>query len=505
MPTDTEQQKVETKDRAPIVDTIQRLTFAVDGGLFKPDAIVGAKSWDIYDEMQRRDPRIARGLGFLKDFMLAGGQEAVAEDEDAETEKRAEFCRWNMEHINGAWSKVPRQIMAALENGMSINEMIFARVEEGEDYAGLVYLKDFKDKHPRFFHFDQDDFGNLKPDGLVQFWQMANEIRHDTSKFVIYSHDSVFGNLYGRPLLQPIYEAYFRRQVLPRQIAVSIEKSALGVIVVKVPKGTSAADKTALLNDLKKMHGSCEYVLEEGDEQELMPFNAEGLRFAKDWLDRDDNEISVGLTIPVMMFSNNQTGSYARSASDLDAAMVGWRREQAVVDDVITDQIFRRLCDFNFGPGPVPRHRMKPVEAGGLDSFVKRYQALAAAGVKPAPEVVARDMGIDPNELEEKPVPQPFGGQPTDGKPEDGMPRPGDKRFSEGDPEAFYRPQREPRTAGERRLNLSEMRSASKEAVGRAALEMARAVDLDRKAKLASLRLEAGEAERPLASTRSQT
>src|SRR3990170_3682588 len=112
MPTDTEQQKVETKDRAPIVDTIQRLTFSVDGGLFKPDAIVGTKSWDIYDEMQRRDPRIARGLGFLKDFM---------------------------------------------------------------------------DKHPRFFHFDQDDFGNLKPDGLVQFWQMANEIRHDTSKFVIYS------------------------------------------------------------------------------------------------------------------------------------------------------------------------------------------------------------------------------------------------------------------------------------------------------------------------------
>lgn len=464
-------------ERAPLKDPREGYSFATSGGLYEADKVVLAKSWAIYDDMLRKDPRIARYVTFLKDALLSGGADVVAvnENPDAEEKKRIEFLKWNMENIRGSWLGGVRNVMGAYEYGVSINEMVFELVEDGP-WKGKIALRALKEKHPQHFRFDQDVYGNLLADGLVQFWQNG-ELRHPVEKFVVYSHEERFSNKWGRSLLEAVYPAFFARQFIPKMAHISIEKTGAGVVIVKVAKGTPKDVKARIIALLRRAHGACEYVFEEDQSVEVMPFNASGFEAMLKMLDYHTNEVAVGLGIPLLFFSIGPSGSYALAKEQREVALTFYAAQQDAVDDVLTETVFTILCEMNFGPGPVPRHKLRPISMGTLDTFLQQCKALGIAGAKPTIEYTTRELGIPAEAVEDKPEPQPFGGGAS---------------FAERE-----------LSRAERRIRFSELVEEHERAAisGTAALRAAIAKETKRiQAKIAE---ESGDARSPLASTRS--
>lgn len=497
------QRLVSMMDQAPLVNPSLWAGFKSTGGLYTPDEVVNKRGWEIYDEMIRRDPLIGTYSRFLKFALVSGGFEVLPGDDTPEAEKRAEEMRGLIETLfDGDWLDVPRQMMSAFHDGVSINEKIHAVCDEGE-HAGKTYLKQFRDKHPQHFHFDQDVYGNLLPDGLVQFWgEGAKEKRLNPDDFVIYSHDSAFGNIYGRSMLQPIYEAFFARQVLPRQINVGIEKAGIGGLQITVPKGTTPEQMAAVLARARLLHGSSIFVKIEGETWEPIPFDGKGIEAGLKALDRYDREVSRGFGLPELLFNIGSSGSYALSEVQLEVALVECRGYQRQHDDKISTSIFWPIDQANNGPGPSPRHALKAVDMGGIKSVFAKWEAMSKVNAKPTLETVARETGYAITDLEDKPEPVlPFG---APGAP----PVPGDKgalperRARVGNGEDAEQLSERAMTRPESRVNLSELTDAHEKNATHGAAALRSAIRAETERLTQKLR-ESDVARRPLAPTRS--
>ena len=496
------QRLIAAMDQAPLVNPSMWSGFQSTNGLYTPDEVVQKRGWEIYDTMRRRDGRISTCLAFLKLALVSGGSEIVPGDDTPEAEKRAESMRWNIEKgFRGSWSKVPHQMLAAIHDGVSINEKRHAIAEDGPN-KGLVYLADFRDKHPQHFKFDQDVFGNLLPDGLVQFKdEGTSEKRLRTSDFVIYSHESRFGNLYGQSMLQPAYEAFFCRQVLPRQINVGIEKAGMGGLVVTVPKGTTPEQMAAVLARARLMHGAAVYVKIEGETWEPVPFEGKGIDAGLKALERYDNELAFALTFPPLFWNANASaGSFGRSEIDLEIAIIIWSSLQTIIDEAITEQILYAIDAANFGPGPCPKHKLKPINVGGVKALFAKWEAMDKAGVTPTIETIARETGYAVDDLEDKPEPvSPFGAGPPG---EEGALPKRRARVGDGEDKGEQFSERF-RTGPEARVNLSEIAAAhdGNASKGRSALR--EAIRLETERLQDALRKESDVARGPLAERQS--
>lgn len=492
---------ISTMDQAPIVNPSLWAGFKSTGGIYTPDQVVDKRGWEIYDEMRRRDGRIATCITFLKLALVSGGYEVVPGDDTPEAKKRADSMRASIEKgFRGAWSKVPYRMLRAIHDGVSINEKLHAIFDEGEN-KGRVYLRDFKDKHPSHFHFDQDVYGELLPDGLVQFLNEGNEKRLNPKDFVIYSHESECGNIYGRSMLQPAYEAFFARQVLPRQINVGIERAGMGGLTITVPKGTTPEQMAAVLARARLMHGSSIYVKLEGESWEPVPFDSKGIETGLKQLERYDNELAFALTFPPLFWNANASaGSYGRSEIDLEIAVIIWSSLQAILDEHITEQIFYPIDAFNFGPGPCPQHKLKPINVGGIKALFAKWDAMNKAGVNPTLETIARETGYSVDDLEDAPEPvSPFGASVLgdDSKPPTRRARVGNAKEPDDEQLSERR-----FTTPESRVDLSELEAAHEKNATRGASELRAAIVAETN-RLAQKLRESDVARRPLAQTRS--
>lgn len=501
------QDELSVVDAAPVVQPSYWQRFGSSGGIYSPDDVITKRGWEIYDEIIRRDPRAATYMRFLKFALVSGGWEVVPGDRTPEAESRAETMRELIDQrYVGDWTDVPYKIASALHNGVSVNEKIHEVVPDGP-LRGKVALREFKDRNPAHFNYDQDKFGRLLDDGLVQFWQQGrDEIRHNVADFVIWSHDSEYDNIYGRSMFQPIYEAYFARRVLPRQANVAIDKFGTGALVIRVPRGTTLAVKEAILARARKVHGSSIYVCEEGETWENTPFPLQGFDSIVKWLERYDQEMAIGLAVPSLLFTAGSVGSYALSDVQLEVALVLYRRYQLAFDEAISESIFRPIDEANYGPGPHPRHKLRAIDIGGIKAAIRKWEALRATNRRPTIQAQANELGMREEDIEEAAAAPSTASQRPGGAQEDDTSEGEDDagslrkaRVGEGeDEEADMSEFGRELTRHERRVDFSSIDAAYKANAESSVAALRAAVSAEVGRIGASIRKESADGRRPL-------
>ena len=301
---------------------------------YNPDDLVTKKgSLEVYEKMLY-DDQVKAVLTMKKHAVLSSGWEVSGDDE-----KKVEFLKNNFERID-IESRL-FEILSALEYGFSVSELVY------EKSGNEILLKTIKTRAPHSFRFITDSFGNLKQ--LVQFTN-EGEINLPPDKFVIYSYNPQFGDLYGNSDLRAAYRSWFSKDIIIRFWNIYLERFGMPTAVGRYDTAISPAQKDDLKTILKNIQAKTSITLPKSIEVELLEARRQGNAGYMEAIQQHNKMIARAVLVPDLLgYSETKGGSYALGEKQFDVFL--WILEKLRRDlerNVIFTQITRRLIDLNF-------------------------------------------------------------------------------------------------------------------------------------------------------------
>lgn len=319
---------------------------------YHPSDLVRQKGLRVFTDM-RRDDQVKGAMGFKKLAVLSSGWSIKPADGEAENDPIAAFVEHCLRNMDGSLVEDLREILTAMDYGFSVSEKIYARIDKGE-YAGKIGLKRIKTKSPDTFEFGVDEFGNL-----VAIYQCVNGTKRvplPVEKFVLYSFDAEFGNPYGRSELEAAYRAWWSKDNAYKWMLMFLERHGIPPLMLMHPSGLPQGQQNTLKNILKNLQAGTVALLPRAspDDYELKPLDlADSIdKIFIPAINMYNADMARALLMPslVGMTSDNQAGSYARSAVHFDALMmiVDRIRKCDLEERIMNEQVIPHLVDINF-------------------------------------------------------------------------------------------------------------------------------------------------------------
>lgn len=371
---------------------------------FKRDSITGRRWYFEYDEEDLEDAKKAgsdtKGANYAAPSMpqaqpAAEPQEPVdaspeeeAEDEDElddEKKLRIRVFEQIIEQMDGSFYDSLNGIMTAMYYGFSLSEKVEHEiVVDGKTWIGLkrLALKPFET-----FFFVTDEFGNIvkckqRFDGYEQ------EI--DISRFVHYVQNAEVDPHYGQSELREAYRAYFSKDMAIRFWNIHLERHSSGFLMIQVDKDKElrpgSQEYTSLVNAITNVSPKTALILPGMVTGELVhPTNTDAFEKA---IASHDKAIAKALLVPNLLgiSEQGQTGSYSQSQTQLEAFLWTIEAETKRLEEIINEHIFKPLGEINFGAGPYPRFRFKPISETVKQNVIKTWMELVKAGAVTASE-----------------------------------------------------------------------------------------------------------------------
>lgn len=251
--------------------------------------------------------------------------------------------------------------MDAFAKGWSVQEIVWAF----ED--GFWWIDALRHKDPSNFGIQIDPFGRLT--GLLLQLPGESEQKLDSSKFVVYANrDS-----YGRPKGRSDLDAAWRHWVIKTQLVAAwklhLERFAMPTILGRFRRGLPASEISGLLSNLENLHKTSAVVFPNEIEIETLGGLKEpstGFMEAIEFHNREIARSILGQTLTTD--EGRRVGSLALGKVHLQVLLLQLEAvREDIADRVMNEQVIRPLCEYNFGPGLLPRFEF---EAPSVSAFV---------------------------------------------------------------------------------------------------------------------------------------
>lgn len=314
---------------------------------FNPDQLVHRKGLSIYTKMSH-DEQIKSCLALKVKAVIAPGWEIEPASSDPQDIIIKEFTEFTLEDMHGSFSKALEQILnPTLRYGFSVTEKVW-KVIKGGDHAGKIGLKALKAKDPQFFWFDQDDFGNLKPDGLVQ--SIIGELRPlPVSKFIIYVHQFEFQNWFGTSDLRAAYRAWWSKENLIKFWNIHLERYG-SPLTLGLYKGSDPVQRANLENIIKNLQNTTSATYDPTDfEIKFLESVKKGTATYKEAIEFHDQAISRAILIPGRIKDGEDGGARAEAQVRFNTFL--WIVQSLQLDlaeSAIQEQLIKDIVNFNF-------------------------------------------------------------------------------------------------------------------------------------------------------------
>ena len=358
---------------------------------YTPDLLINRRGFQVLNTMLD-DPEIEGCVDTLQTIRLSSGWEIIAGEETGQGIAQRDFIEHCFETVDGSFDDDLREIMNAIPIGWSLNELVLHQIETGE-FAGKIGLKAIKSKNIKYFNLYTDDFDNLRPNGVVNISSFDYGRAYPTEKFVVYSWQKRYENIFGRSKIRALYDMYFLKQVFIRAYGIFTEKYGHPIPIIKHAQGLDATSRQALLNILKQFRIETGLLLPDTVELELKeamnnggsnnPYTA-GL----EWFNSQITKKILGQTL-TRDSSSKGTGSYSLGQVHFDILLMF--EEQLgtdVADKAVNPQIIKRLIDMNWrNTTHYPEFKFKPLMQEDKEKIIDKYLlALQAGAIKSIPE-----------------------------------------------------------------------------------------------------------------------
>lgn len=320
---------------------------------YNPDLLYQKKgNLDIYDEM--RDDDQVKSVLLLKKFMcLNSGYDFVIEGESkfyspeqVELIKKFLTSCFN-EDIESSFEESLYEILSALDYGYSVTEKIF-KLDKGQ-----WKIKYLKTRYPNTFEFRTDDKGNLGEKGLVQHTQTRGNQCLPEDKFIIFTYQAEFGNIYGTPDLRAAYKPWWAKNFIIKCWNIYLERFGMPTIIAKYDSNSATeTDQANLATILKNVQAKTSMVLPDSLQVELLQSTKTGEADYGSAIDRYNMQIARSLLVPDLMgMGGAETGggSYSLGEKQFEMFLMILKRIRSTLERKINLELVKPLMDLNFG------------------------------------------------------------------------------------------------------------------------------------------------------------
>jgi len=351
---------------------------------YNPDPLILRKTLNIYDEMYLRDEQIQSLLTLKKSFITGNGWIINCYETDNEImDELKDFIYFCLDtNFKGIFNEALLGILSSFQFGFSVSEIVLEQLREGK-YKGKIGLNKLITRPPHSFEFNCDAKGNIV--NLQQNCLSVIKKNLPVNKFLIYTNKNQFGNPYGVSDLRSIYGWYIFKDMLIKYAAIAGERNSMPYAVGRVPKNTSAADRTKLINILSKMQAKGVSVVDEDTKIELLESAKAGNQaYYKIMIELCNNHYAKAFLLPELLgFSSHEGGSQALGREQFDIFMnsVAYPEQQRLAD-VINEKIIKPLIDINYGKQEkYPYFEFKKAERDNTTELLNSYILAVEKGV----------------------------------------------------------------------------------------------------------------------------
>lgn len=342
---------------------------------WNPNPFVQTKGFATVDLM-RRDDQIKAAMNFKKLAVLATDWE-IQEPPDAtpEEQEATAFIDFTLKEMRGTLKDSLTEMLSALDYGFSITEKIYAK-QQAPEFGDRIGLAALKTRKPHHFSFEQDKFGNLVPNGIIQ--QTSEGLkRYPANKFILFTYQGEFSNPYGRTDFEAAYRAWWTKDNAYKWMAMWLEKFGIPpIFMLYDPKPYTVEQKNALKTVFKELQAGSTGMIprpvnpqnEKSTPSDTMELWAPdfGGRAREVWepiLRMLNADMARALMMPGLlgMTPDEQQGSFARAKVHFDAFMLMNDHLRNATEDHINEDMVRELTDINYTVQNYPAFRFLPI------------------------------------------------------------------------------------------------------------------------------------------------
>jgi len=323
-----------------------------------PDTLIKRKGMAYLDKI-RRDTHVSSQLRTRRQRLLARGWVIQPAGDRLKDRKIAEFVSWALDNMEGAFEQDLSGLLTAIGYGFALEEIVWKYIEGGK-YNGMVGIKALRRKSVQDYHFDCDEFGALKPDGILYAenrYSLGNAQRLQRSKFIHYVYGDDDDNPYGDPTLSKVAFWAWLKKNISQFWAIYAEKFGMPTAVANTPRNASPADKSAIEDLLLALQAESGIRIPEGFDIKFLEAVRNGDVKYDNFIERCNKEISkeiVGQTLSAEEGKRGQ-GSYALGTAHLSTLEDYTAFDARQLAACINEQLIRRLVDFNYQVDEYPQ------------------------------------------------------------------------------------------------------------------------------------------------------
>lgn len=372
---------------------------------YNPDELVGKKGLEIYKKMMD-DDQVKAVLTMKKYARLMSPWSVDAVSEDPLHKEQAQFVRDNLDRMEGTFEENLLNILTALEYGFSVTEEIWYQIERGR-WSGKIGLRALKTRQPFYYWFDSDEFGNLRPDGIIYTggvgipapvisapttasWLVPSVktglapfgYRLPVNKFIVYSYNREFSNWYGKSDLRAAYRSWWSKEVLIRFMNIYMERFGMPTHLAHYPKGMRKEDRDAIKDILDKVQAKYSIVVPDDMKIELLEAAGAGEQSFKTAVEMHNRFMARSILVPDLMGFTEVTGggSYALGKKHFDVFLwVIKKLGKDIEENIVNEQLIKRLIDLNYpNVEKYPQFRFEDITEEGTQTKAM----IIAAGIQ---------------------------------------------------------------------------------------------------------------------------
>lgn len=353
---------------------------------------VTEKRCDIITRMMKSDATV-RAIYYVVTLPLESANWDVDVDEDAnpQDKKTAEIVKKMLfEEMTITWQDFIRQALLCLPYGFSVFEKVF----EPDRENGIIKLRKLAPRIQKTIKkWLTDETGGLSGVEQRAYYIQGTKTLYKTvqipvDKLVVFTYRQEGSNFEGDPMLRPAYKHWFMKDKLYLIQAVGLERHALGIPVIYLPRGASPADKEYAKQIVKtwRAHEEAGAVFPEGVKVDNITgtIQSQALELA---IKHHDSEIAKSVLAQFLQLGTGSSGSWALSKDQSDFFLMSLNSIASFVCDRVNRFVIKPLVDMNASKWGKPEHypKLKCTEiskTSNMETLSALSQLLSAGIVK---------------------------------------------------------------------------------------------------------------------------